>query len=319
MHALDESWDAIKREFTDACSQAARAARSQITNELNQSFRRLRNYQSEAEWLSALLDGAARLVHQAAVLELKDGVLTVRGQHNLKVRENFSFSVAIAPAFASAIESRDPIIALRTPGEVTEQLSGPDVNERAHIFPIANGSRVVAVLFAADQDYLDLNGLELLAGLASAVLERRGNSNLHSQIATAAPSERKRVREPAPEISHEPVTIESPSRPAPPTTARLPSWTDLSEEQRNLHIKAQRFSRVALAEMELTRPEACRAGREQGNLYVYLKNDIDKAREKFRLQFMTIPSMVDYLHLELVRAAEGDELKLGADYPGQLV
>jgi hypothetical protein len=30
--------------------------------------------------------------------------------------------------------------------------------------------------------------------------------------------------------------------------------------------------------------------------------------------------MGDYLHLELVRtAAEGDELKLGADYPGQLV
>lgn len=35
---------------------------------------------------------------------------------------------------------------------------------------------------------------------------------------------------------------------------------------------------------------------------------------------MTISSMVDYLQLELVRmAAESDELKLGADYPGRLV
>ena len=34
---------------------------------------------------------------------------------------------------------------------------------------------------------------------------------------------------------------------------------------------------------------------------------------------MTNPSMVDYLHLELIRtAAGGIEQKLGADYPGQL-
>ncbi len=299
MHALDESWETVKREFALACSQSARAARIQITNELNQALRRLRNYGNEAEWFSAVLDGASRLFSQVAVLELRDGVLTLRGQHNLNVPEKYSFPVTAARAFASAIESRDAIIALRTPGEVTQPLSGPDVSERAHILPILNSERVVAVLFAADQDYLDVNGLELIAGLASAVLERRSSSGLHAQIASAVPPETDRKPEPAP--------------------AGLPAWADLSEEQRNLHIKAQRFSRVAVAEMELARPEACRAGRKQANLYVYLKNDIEKAREKFRLQFMTIPSMVDYLHLELVRAAAGDELKLGADYPGPLV
>jgi hypothetical protein len=35
---------------------------------------------------------------------------------------------------------------------------------------------------------------------------------------------------------------------------------------------------------------------------------------------MTTPSMVDYLHLELVATlAHGDELLLGADYPGQML
>jgi hypothetical protein len=72
--------------------------------------------------------------------------------------------------------------------------------------------------------------------------------------------------------------------------------------------------------MQLFKPEACRAGREQSDLYLFLKNEIDKAREIYSRQFRTISSMADYLHLELVRtAAEGDELKLGADYPGQLV
>jgi hypothetical protein len=72
--------------------------------------------------------------------------------------------------------------------------------------------------------------------------------------------------------------------------------------------------------MQLSRPDACHAGRQQGNLYVFLRQEIDKARDTYRRQFMTIPSIGDYLHIELVRtAAGGDEQKLGADYPGQLV
>lgn len=310
MHALDEVCERIKQECNAACTQAARAARSQVTNELNQVLRRLRNYKTESEWVSALVDGASRLVYQVAVLEVANGMLTVRGQHNLNVPENYSFPLSSAPAFANAIELRDPIIALRTPAEVSDRFSGPDSSERAHIFPIANQSRVVAVVFAADQDYFDLNGLELLAGLASTVLERKGNTTIHAQISAG----------PEP-ISLKPDTAPLTSKPPPAPAAEpaaLPAWTDLSEEQRGIHIKAQRFSRVTIAEMELARPEACRAGREQGNFYLFLKNDIDKAREKYRHQFMTIPSMVDYLHLELVRAAEGDEFKLGADYPGQL-
>jgi hypothetical protein len=87
-----------------------------------------------------------------------------------------------------------------------------------------------------------------------------------------------------------------------------------------LHVRAQRFARVKVAEMQLSRPDACRAGRQQSNLYVFLRREIDQARDTYRKQFMTIPSMVDYLHLELVRtAAGGDGQKLGADYPGQLV
>lgn len=313
MHALDEAYERIKQEYTAACSQAARAARSQVTNELNQVFRRLRNYKTESEWVSAVVDGASRMVHQVALLELANGVLTVRGKHKLNVPENYSFPVSSAAAFAGAIESKDPIIALRTPSEVSERLSGPDSSERAHIFPITNGSRVVALIFAADQDYFDLNGLELLAGLASTVLDRKSNTALHAQINPISESSA------TPKSDKVPIASKPQPPPAGPTeSVALPSWTDLSEEQRSIHIKAQRFSRIAVAEMELARPEACRAGREQGNLYLFLKNEIDKAREKYRQQFMTIPSMVDYLHLELVRAAEGDELKLGADYPGQL-
>ncbi|MBV9404813.1 MAG: hypothetical protein JO211_05680 [Acidobacteriaceae bacterium] len=322
MHVLDEAWETFKREYDAACTQAARAARCQLTNELNQSLRRLRQYHSESDWVSTLIDVGSRFVQQIALFSLNAGVVSLRGQHKLNLPERFSFPISSAGAFASAVETKDPVVSLRTPSEVTEALSLPSDEERAHVLPIVNENRVVALLFAADQEYMDVNALELLAGMASLVLERRGNVGLHTHIAAPARSQEPtrdavEVREDVtPLVSSNGVSASARSSAKP----ELPSWADLSEEQRTLHIQAQRFSRVTVAEMQLARPEACRSGREQANLYMFLKSEIDAARKTYRTQFMTIPSMVDYLHLELVRtAAEGDELKLGAEYPGQLV
>jgi hypothetical protein len=294
MHALDQAWEALKREFEAAQDQAVQAARREITNELNQRLRRLRQYAQEGEWISATLDSAGYFAQQAAIFEVKSGSLVLRGQLKLDLPADFSFPLSSAAAFASAVETKDPVVALRSPSEVGAQLSVGSSRERAHIIPLANSGRVAAVLFAANGEHTDANGLELIAGIASVVLERKSNADLHSQIGET-PKTKTNLRE-------------------------LPPWADLSEEQRNLHTRAQRFARVSVAEMQLARPEACQAGREQSNLYLFLKNEIDKARDAYRKQFMVIPSMVDYLHLELIRtAAEGNESKLGVEYPGQLV
>lgn len=307
MHPLDSAWDALKRDFDEAVSQSARAARHQLAYELNQVVRRLRSYQSEAEWLSAVLDGAASFSQQAAVFALQNERASLKAKEGLDLPSDLSFEIKSAGAFAGAIDSKDPVVALRTAAEVGPALSSPDPAARAHIFPVLNGQRVAALIFAADPDYLDVNALELVGGMASAVLERQSNTTIHTRI--SAPHGSK----PEP-VNGAPPPIAPPKRPA------LPAWADLGEEQQAIHIKAQRFSRVTVAEMQLARPEACRAGREQKNLYVFLKQEIDKARETYRKQYMTIPSMVDYLHLELVQTAgEGDESRLGADYPGQLV
>ncbi|MBV8552715.1 MAG: hypothetical protein JOY54_15565 [Acidobacteriaceae bacterium] len=306
MHPLEPAWEALTRAFNEKTSESARAARHQITYQMNQTARRLRNYRTETEWVSAVLDGVSHFAAQSAIFTFKDGRVSLCGQKGLDVAEDLSLELSSAGAFASAVESKDPVVALRTASEVGPALADAGSSERAYLFPITNGSRVVALIFAADPDHLDGNALELIGGMASAVLERQSNIALHAQIAPAA-TPRETNGGPAQAVSR-------------PTITDLPAWASLSDEQRSSHIRAQRFSRVAVAEMQLVRPEACRAGREQDNLYVFLKNEIDKARETYRKQFMTIPSMVDYLHLELVRtAAEGDEHKLGADYPGQLV
>jgi hypothetical protein len=72
--------------------------------------------------------------------------------------------------------------------------------------------------------------------------------------------------------------------------------------------------------MQLYKPELSRKGTERQDLYLYLKPEIDSAREAYLTQFMTVKSMVDYLHLELSSSlAHGNELLLGPEYPGQMV
>jgi hypothetical protein len=110
------------------------------------------------------------------------------------------------------------------------------------------------------------------------------------------------------------------SAPSPSIPSR-PPWENLYPADQKIHLRAQRFARVRIAEMRLREPEPVHAGRAQRNLYAALRKPIDAAREKFRKLFvMPCPSMVDYLHLELVRTlAHEDPELLGEDYPGPLV
>jgi hypothetical protein len=276
---------------------------------IHQALRRLRQYRTEAEWTTALLDGVSELIGesevplQLAFFDLREETLSLRGQRGLALPDSFSFSVPSAPAFASAIGAKDTVVAMRRASEVTEALSSAELNQRAYVVPIVNGSRVAGALFAAGAHSLDVNALELIAGIASIVLERQANASIHTQVGATQVN-----------------VLLPPKREQPPRKITLSPWADLKEPHRLLHLRAQRFSRVKVAEMHLFKPDACRSGREQGNFYLFLKPEIDAARDSYGKQFMTIPSMVDYLHLELVRtAADGDELKLGADYPGQLL
>ncbi len=126
MHVLDTAWQSLEREFDVACSAAARAASERTTANLNQIFRRLRHYENEEQWIGALRDGAAQ--HSAAfgIFTLKDGSVVLRAQQNLQAEEGLRFRAAEASAFSAAIESRDPVVALRTAGELGAALQSKD-------------------------------------------------------------------------------------------------------------------------------------------------------------------------------------------------
>ena len=87
-----------------------------------------------------------------------------------------------------------------------------------------------------------------------------------------------------------------------------------------MHLGAQRFARVHVAELRLYRAAAVQTGRTQRDLYGALRQPIDAARARFREKFFAAcPSMVDYLHLELLRTLANDDSELlGKEYPGPM-
>jgi len=297
MHPLDPVWQSCVREFDLACQNASRNSRTETTNELNKIVRRLKNSENESELVDAVLDGTAMFAAQVALFTFDGGCLRAAGGRGIDLPSDLSLPLANVPAFANAVESKDTIVTMRTPAEVSETLSSGDERKRAFLIPLLDRARVEAVLFASADDHTDLNGLELLSVFSSAALERvRTKAGLHQSA-----------------LSDNGKTSHTRAKPS------LPSWSDLDEAQRSLHIRAQRFARTKVAEMQLYKPELCQKGNDRQDLYLYLKREIDSARDGFRTQFMTIPTMVDYFHLELVSSlVHGDEFLLGADYPGQM-
>ena len=93
----------------------------------------------------------------------------------------------------------------------------------------------------------------------------------------------------------------------------------LTKDEQELHARAQRFARVRVAEMRLYRAQAVKEGRDTGNLFQALQPEIESGREQYRRDFFSTPTMIDYLHAELVRTLANDDASmLGPDYPGPL-
>ena len=258
----------------DSAIPAARYQASRdASNLFNQAARRLRQCETQDDWAAALLDATQGLCACAVLFRLDGQILRGIGARGLEDEvalqqlRDLSIPIAQAPAFADVLQSRDTVVARRTPEQLSEPVAAlfaPLANDNACLFPIALQDRVVAVLCTEAAESADLSGLELLAALASAALSTR-----HPK---AAPLE--------------------------PLIEEHPDWSSLSRQEQELHLRAQRFARVHVAEMRLYKSHAVRTARVRKELYAELKQDIDSGREVFRREFLSAsPSMVDYFHL----------------------
>jgi len=300
----EEHQDAVEARARQA-SRSAEVARRELIQKLNQITRRLRGFENERQWSNTLVDATRGFCGRAALFLHRDGKLYLETTRNFDDAD-LAASVPLddAPAFAAAIETRDTLVAMRSTNELSRAVADyiGDGDDKVYLFPVVSGPDVAAVLFA-DSGEVDVDALELLVATAGAVLEPHRTAPV--QIEAPAPVD-------------ELVTI-APAA-APVQKPEILSWFSLSREDRELHLRAQRFARVQVAGIRLYQSEKVKNARTAHDLYTSLKLEIDSAREAFRRRFLNASdSMVDYLHLELVRTLANDDAEvLGQNYPGAL-
>lgn len=110
----------------------------------------------------------------------------------------------------------------------------------------------------------------------------------------------------AAEVASEPVVEE----PVPFDVASLPA------AEQELHKRANRVAKVSMQDIKMLKPEEVRKGRENKDLCVRLRGELDKARKEYDRRFQKIlDHPVDYFHHWLVEIlANGDPETLG-EYP----
>lgn len=130
------------------------------------------------------------------------------------------------------------------------------------------------------------------------------------------------------ESSHQPQNLASGSTPLEfPQTGPFPEDVEvetegdfdvnqLSAEEQELHRRANRVAKVSMQDIKMLRPEAVRQGRENKDLCVRLRDDIEKAHREYDRRFRPIMDHpVDYFYRWMVEIlADGDAHALG-EYP----
>jgi hypothetical protein len=268
-------------------------ARREQSEQLNQAVRRLRIAPDPEELCATLADAASHLATGALLFRIAGGLAT---------SDRMTIPLSDAPALSAAAGSTDPLIVAASAAEISEPLLdflGEDPGARVTFFPVSCRDTISAVLFCWGP--VQLAALELLTQVAGATW---GNMHAPPELVAIAPAAA-------------PAEPEAPEEPARPSIA----WEDLPPEDQSMHLRAQRFARVQAAELRLYHSDVVQIGRTRRNLYEALRQPIDDVRRSFRTRFFDpCPSMVDYLHLELIRTLANDDPDLfGTSYPGPLV
>ncbi len=290
--ALDQALAGAGDRIAGLVDQAVEGARRELADSLNQIIRALRMAPDAATWKETLMDGVGQLSRRSLLVRLDGEQFQPEAARGLPLPG--PFAAVSAPAIQQTIDSLETVVAARAAGELSPAVApfGGSDARRLFVFPLPAESPAALVV----ESPVQVSAIELLTTVAAMAIER---------------IRRERVAN---------VTLIAPApSPSPAAAAVRPAWESLPREDRELHLRAQRFARTRVAEWQLREAAAVAAGAQSRRLYANLKPLIDAAREQYRNQFLERSGMVDYLHVEIVRTLLADEEELlGDDYPGPL-
>ena len=210
--------------------EARERGRRESADQLNQAVRRIRQSADIEELRAILLDTVSAFATGAALFRIE--VESARGERirgvpaeTAEIFQGTEIPLASAAALSGAVESRDPMIAVSSAGEVSAEmvkLAGHRPDGRVSIFPVVVREGVPALVYAWGT--VQGSALELLNQVAAAVW-----SEIAVPPAPVAPPELVLIA-PAPAA---PLAV--PSAPAPPAAS---SWEQLPPGEQQSHLRA---------------------------------------------------------------------------------
>ena len=298
-------------------AQAIAEERKRVTDEtgrrlsesLNQTLRRIRQTSAEHEALQLLLEDSAACAERAVVVLIENNQVRLAAWRGAGLRDEDADAPPIdlpdAAAIASCVGTRDPLVALASPAELSSFLASALSTtgaDKVYLFPITVRQNTVAVMLACGE--VTPAPIELLCEAVGMRLETLEAPVSENPVAAAT-------------ISNDPlVQIAGVSG----KEAAATTWTKLTPDEQALHLRAQRTAKVRVAQIRISESEALRKGTQTRDIYGALRPSIDAARQDYQQAYMSqTPTMVDYLHLEIVRSlAREDSRLLGQNYPGPI-
>jgi len=296
--AIFEAVAEERRQAEERQNETLERTRRAISDDLNQTLRRLRQSPSQASVFTLLAEASSPWANAVVVLTVEDESLRVAASRGLSSAPPESIVTKEAPALGSVIDNTEPVVTIATPSEVSSALSEAfGENNKCHLLPITVRRKVAAILIASG---------DVLTGAVELLTESAG-MRLESLNPVNPPALKPLASSGLVQIG--------------PTPKADLSWDDLSAADQKAHLNAQRVARVRVAEIRLYHPDELRQGVFDGNIYKHLREPIDNARSNFLQNCLAqSPTLVDYLHLEILRSlAHDDERLLGSDYPGPMV
>ncbi|MBZ5662138.1 MAG: hypothetical protein LAO08_17185 [Acidobacteriia bacterium] len=113
-----------------------------------------------------------------------------------------------------------------------------------------------------------------------------------------------------------PAAFAEPPASEPAEAGPIFSLDSLLPEEQELHRRAYRVAKVSMQDIKMLRPEDVRLGRENKDLCIRLRDDIEKAHKEYDRRFQSIQSHpVDYFYDWMVEILGGGDAQALGEYP----
>jgi hypothetical protein len=306
---------------------------------LNAAVSNIQASSTQAEVLSALLDGAEKFAGRAVLFVVRaDSATSWQGRgfadpNALKAIKLDVNKGAVGRLMQQRLSQTVP--AADFSSDLVKKAGAPGGGQ-AHVLPLVVREKVPALLYtdagAQGNRQVDASALELLVrwtGLwleavsgqrpaGSAGTEPRAHSAAEPMV---APGERVAERV-VPVAGSRPVaTAERPGDsmlanvPAPSNNASGRAAVHGSPADQELHSKARRFARLLVEEIKLYNQAKVTEGRRHRDLYTRLRDDIDKSRATYDKRYGGAVGGSEYFIEEVINnLAEGDASLLGSGF-----